>query len=180
MATRSEKVEALINLMQVSDGSKAAAPPESAIRDLRGPRSQVEVATKSGLAQTTISSMERGDRSLTHEIALKLAPALDTTVDELETAEQISSLQREAAEGKLDPRLLVDTVLEIAGTLPDSEASDNLTMALVEVLRKALESFETDEQEAAASRIATKSSQRRASRDSLGRRRDKPFATGGS
>lgn len=147
------------------------APPESAIRDLRGRRGQAEVAMKSGLSQQMISELERGTRHLTPEVAQKLAPALGVTASDLQTAEQASTLQRMALKGQLDPQRLLEAIQELAYSLPDSEVSDNLVDSLLEVLRKALETY--DEQEETA--VATKTKKPEGTRDASGRRRNKPY-----
>ncbi|MDP9476314.1 MAG: helix-turn-helix domain-containing protein [Actinomycetota bacterium] len=163
-------------LAEVLEAAPDAEVPTSAIRDLRGDRPQSEVALKSGVSQAMISELEAGRKQLTPGTAARLAPALGVTPAELELAEQVSTLQRLAIKGTMDPARILDAIQEIAFSLPDDEVSDRLVDALLAVLRQALAAHEENEGNAA---VATKTARKpRGDRDGLGRKLDKPNRPG--
>ncbi|MBA2443510.1 MAG: helix-turn-helix transcriptional regulator [Rubrobacter sp.] len=145
--------------------------------DLRGSRSQHQVALKSGVPQGHISNIEAGVRPLSREVALKLAPALGTTADKLETAETLARLYREAAAGRLDPMRVLGVILDLDETMENSDAADAATDALVEVLRESLSSYQQEREKPAGG--STKSAKKQSTRDGNGLRRNKPYAPGG-
>lgn len=155
--------------------------PTSAIRDLRGKQSQQELARRSGMTHAQISRLESGDRNLTREVALKMAPALDVSADELMVAEEISSLQRQAANGELDPRRVLDLILELADRSEDSKAQSDALDALLTVAKKSLSTYQAEYRERLAARqaeeeeqqVSTKSARPQPRRDAFGRRLSK-------
>lgn len=154
-------------LAEILEATPELEVPVSAIRHMRGDRPQTQISTKTGLSQGYISDLESGKKALTPETAARLAPTLGVTPGELEFAEQVSTLQRLAVKGRLDPTRLLDAIQELAVSLPDGEVSDDLVDALLTVLKKALTTYEKNG-------VATKSARREGTRDSLGRRRNKP------
>jgi transcriptional regulator with XRE-family HTH domain len=175
--------EKLIADLIESTGSQGP-PPDSAVRKLRGSLTQQQVALKSGVPQGHISNIEAGVRPLTREVALKLAPVLDASADELETAETISVLYREAKTGRLDPMRVLEVILELDENMPDGDAADAATDALVQVLRTSLGSYQQErriekEEAEQGAEISTKSLKPEPTRDGLGIRRDKPYGTTG-
>jgi hypothetical protein len=68
--------------------------PTSAIRDMRGSRSQRSVALERGTSQALISELEVGTRKLTLKAAGRLAPALSATLEQLMAAEQVGVFNR--------------------------------------------------------------------------------------
>ncbi len=164
-------------LAEVLEAAPDAEVPTSAIRDLRGKRPQSQIALKSGVSQAMISELEAGRKQLTPGTAKKLAPALGVSAAELEIAEQVSTLQRLATKGALDPRQILAAIEEIAFSLPDDEVSDRLVDALLAVMKQALAAHEKNE--GAVAPVATKAGRKpRGERDGLGRKRDKPNAPG--
>ena len=160
--------------------SRTGPPPTSAVRDAREAMglNQLELARRAGISQAYLSEIETGKVALKSETAYKLAPALKADPAELEFAESLSSLQRAAMRGTLDPRLLVETIMEFSAHAPDSEVAENLTDALLQVLKKALQTYQetAGTEERAPGKVTTKSAEGpRPDRDSLGRRRNKPF-----
>ncbi len=149
--------------------------PSSAVRDLRGGRSQEEVAGSAGIKQAALSRIESGKRGLSEKMALKLAPALGVEPNELMVAEEIAKTQRLAMKGRLDPRLLLESIMQVADSMPDSRVADDLINVMVQVLNRAMETYEGEGPDKLAA--ATKSAQRkRPDRDAFGRRRSKPGA----
>ena len=150
--------------------------PTSAIKSLRGNRSQYEVALKAGITQAQLSRLEHGLRSLSPEIARGLGPALGVTGEQLLVSEDISKAQRLAIKGQLDPRRLLDAVMEVAVGMPDSKVADDLIDAMLSVLKQALETYDGAGKPPAA--VATKTNGKRPDRDGFGRRRNKPLQRG--
>ncbi len=172
-----DRARDLAELVERAQGSEAGKVPDSAIRDLRGDRSQVEVAMKAKMTQAQLSRLERGERSLTRETAKRLAPVLGVSVEELELAEGISALQRVAIKGSLSPHALLETILEMSAAMPDNEVGNDLIKALLAVLGRAVEAYsDQDEGEVSSGKAALKSGARkRPDRDEFGRRRNKPY-----
>ena len=174
MYTDKDRADLLAKILEAPGGAAEGGVPTSAIRSLRGGRSQVAIAAKSGITQAALSMLESGDRPLTEKTAKTLAPALGVSAKELMVSETISSAQRLAARGKLDPRLLLDTVMEVANTMPDSKVSDDLIDAMISVLKQAMDTYQQTGGAAPAA-VATKTDRKRPDRDGFGRRVHKPM-----
>lgn len=174
----SRRIEALMDLLEGAGDPDSV--PTSAVRDLRGRRSQEEIALKAGLGQAYLSQIESGRRSLTKDVALKMAPALDVSADELLMAEEVSALQRQAVTGELDPRRVLDLILELAEQDEDDELAQDALDALLTVAKKSLATYQSglrerrEEQDVESAEVSTKSRKPEPTRDSLGRRLDKP------
>src|SRR4028118_1169652 len=78
--------------------------PTSAIRDMRGSRSQRSVALERGTSQALISELEVGTRKLTLKAAGRLAPALGATLEQLMAAEQVGGFNRREEKGSREAR----------------------------------------------------------------------------
>ncbi len=170
-----ERVEMLAKILEETPGGIAmGGVPTSAIKSLRGNRSQYEVALKAGITQAQLSRLEHGLRSLSPEIARGLGPALGVTGEQLLVSEDISKAQRLALKGRLDPRRLLDAVMEVAVGMPDSQVADDLVDAMLSVLKQALETYNVDAGKAPAA-VATKADRARPDRDGFGRRVHKPM-----
>ena len=179
--------------MQILGVDGDAEVPASAVKSLREEAglSQVSLAAKSGLSQALITAVEVGQRDLSMKSARAIAPALGADSDDLLLAEEISSLKRAAAKGRLHPRTLFETILEMV--YDDEELEEELLDALVSVLKQALDSYggtskgvaaksaaedpEAPRRDAYGRRINKRHDPRKAQggvdRDSLGRNRNK-------
>ncbi len=181
MAIGKTKAQLLADLLE-NALSAAGKVPESSIKSLRGGRPQAEIAAKSGVGQAYLSQLEAGKRDLTPEMAMRLAPSLGVSGTELWTSEQISMLRRASLKGEISPHMLLEAILELAKSTPDSELGDSLMEALMAVLREALEKVDVEDVTARGSEesedeelpISMKASRRVPTRDSLGRRINKP------
>jgi transcriptional regulator with XRE-family HTH domain len=154
----------------------AVPPPDSAVRDLREGRrmTQTQVAAKSGVPQAYIAQIESGARRLTEEQAARLAPVLGVGTDELLLADEVSTLQRAATKGELDPELMSDAIMKFAKAAPDTEMADDLVGMMIEILRKATRTYEGGSAAAAKSKDIRP---RPETRDVHGRRVDMPYGT---
>ena len=169
-----DRADLLAKIIEAPGGVAEGGVPSSAIRSLRGSRSQYDVALKASITQAQLSRLESGDRPLTQKTAKTLAPVLGVSVKELMVSEQISAAQRLAARGKLDPRLLLDTVMEVANTMPDSKVADDLIDAMIAVLKQAMDTYQQTGGATPAA-VATKTDRKRPDRDGFGRRVHKPM-----
>ena len=175
------KAEVLLELLQ--QPSITGPPPTSAIRDAREAKgwTQKQLALKADMSQSRLADLESGKAELHGETSHKIAEALGVNQEELEFAENLSALHRAAIKGSLDPRLLLETILDFARSTPDSEVAENLTDAMLQILRKALETYREEgmappESESPVSiKSALKSGITRPDRDVFGRRRSKPY-----
>lgn len=175
LKTRAQK---LLDLIEDVPDDADANLPTSAIRSLRGSRKQVDIATKAKISQAHLSHLEAGQKSLTDEVAARLAPALGVTADQLTLAEQVGTLKRAAMKGGVDPTRLLEAIMELSWSLPDSEVSDQLVEALLAVLKKAMTKYDKtppDDRVGPGDIVAVKGQKPTTTRDSLGRRIDKPY-----
>lgn len=169
---RNRKKRELLDFLEARGGGEAPPIPTSAIKALRGSRSQGSIADPAGYSQAYISELETGRRQLTLKAALKLAGPLGTTAEQLMTAEAIARLQRAALKGALDPQRLLDSIMDLAFSLPGDEVAEDVVEALVQVLKKAIATYDKG-----AVTVATKSTGR-PRRDIRGRRIDDPLNLG--
>ncbi len=176
------KAKLLAELLEQTPRGKGKIP-RSSIKSLRGSRPQTSIAAKSGIAQSMLSMLEAGTRDLTPEVAMRLAPALGVSGTELWLSEQVAMLNRASLKGELSPNLLVEAILELAKSTPDSEIGDALMDALLQVLRDALEKVDVGDMTALGSEekpdeevalYSAKSRKQQPTRDTLGRRINKP------
>ncbi len=158
-------------LMDLLEGAGEREVPTSALKAQREGKglSQSALSRRSGVGQQLISMIESGERSLTPDVAGKLAPILGTGPRELMKGEEIAALKRWALKGQLDPRLVLETALELDAE-GSGDANEAILDALLNVLRDALERYE-------GAHVATKSRREAEAptRDHLGRRIDKPY-----
>lgn len=164
----------------------ADAVPVSALKDLRGGISQRQLALKSGLTQGYLSEVEAGKRRLTLKSAEAIAPVLGIKADQLMWADAVGGMQAEAVEGELDPRAVLDMVLELSARSGNDEVADEVLDSLLVVLKKALSTYRSELAERKAARdageteqeqqqVSTKSHKREPTRDGNGIRREKPY-----
>lgn len=170
--TRAERLaELLEGVPELPEGSDQV----SAIKRLRGERLQAEVALKAGVTQAALSRLENGERSLSPEMARKIAPALDVEATELLAAEWVMRLHGAAVKGQLDPRRLLTAVEDLAWTLPEGEeVSDDIVEQLLGVLKKAVKTYDANVAAVTTKSKGTKDS----TRDGVGRRKRVALKTG--
>lgn len=174
--TRTQKLKQLVAGVDSARGKV----PASSLKSIRGAMSQRQLALKSGVAQPLISQIEAGDRSLTSDMAMRLAPALNVTGTELWIAERISQLNQVAQKEQLDVHSVLELVLQLAQAMPDSDVGEQLTEALLGVAKDAIELAEDqamtprEGQPPEATLYSAKGQKPRPDRDSSGRRINKP------
>jgi transcriptional regulator with XRE-family HTH domain len=110
--------------------------PASALKELRGNRSQIEIARAAGISQPFLSELERGRKGLTRSTAQKLAAALETTPDHLMLAERHATLNRAAHKGRVDPKPLLGMAERLAEVLPSGKIGDAIVGALIGIVRE--------------------------------------------
>lgn len=95
--------------------------PTSAIRDMRGSRSQRSVALERGTSQALISELEVGTRKLTLKAAGRLAPALGATLEQLMAAEQVGVFNRREENASRERRGALREIEAIEGAIDVNE-----------------------------------------------------------
>ncbi len=143
--------------------------PEKPIRSLRGARPQEEIAMKSRVSQEQLSRLENGKRTLTPEIAERLATVFGKTSEELEVALALSRVRSMAAEGRIvDMEEYLRAMLSANEHLSDTSAANEIRAAMVEAFKEELESLKVRA-------VSTKSRQVDGARDTFGRQRNKRY-----
>lgn len=92
---------------------------------------QADAARKSGVAQSRVSRLLDGSAMLRDEDALKLAPALKCSVDELRIVGQVQRIAKDLAAGRVEPDALRSAVKSVSKSDGLSDPNRTLLVALM-------------------------------------------------
>lgn len=163
-----------------------AKMPVSAVKAVREQRGMsqselvarvAELATQmggEGVKQGVLSDLERGRRSLTPDMADQLGPALGIEADKLLAMDVLGDVKLTAMKSAddLDPHFLVELIEYLDAVLPENDDADELLTAFMELAQERLAEYQARLAQRAALKSAYGEEERR---DSLGRRRRKPY-----
>lgn len=162
----------------------AYGPPERALKSLRGPMPQHQLAAESGVSQPLISGIEAGTKDLTPGVAGSIADALGVPQGALQTAVKLGRLKAALEGGQTNGTPLTLQIVEVLALVEEYIPEGELRLQLREVLTGALvEAAQRDrarlkeleaKESASPPQVATKNRKRSPDRDAHGRRIHKP------
>lgn len=123
---------------KLSQMMREASGKTLSLKQARGAMTQEQVARKAGMNPQFLAQIERGERGLTTDGAVRLAPALGMDAMELFARHNLAGLKEMADEGKVDADKLHNSIMNLAAR--DENVNDEFIDALLVVLDRALAS----------------------------------------